>query len=292
MLKANENWTGREAFRWGISQLLKAGHSSEEARLEARFLLEKAWRKAGVQFAISLNEELDSQSLELYLFHLGRRVQGEPLEYILGQQEFLDLSFLVNQDVLIPRRDTEVLVKAALEFAGQLANPQILELCTGSGVIAVSLAYYLPTALVTAVDISAPALEVAKANSVKYGVNGRVSFYQGDLFEPLVEGFKYDLLVANPPYISEAEYETLPADVKKEPALALLAGSDGLDYYRRIASRAAQFLLREGKLFLEIGWQQGEEVSQILKEAGFDEITVIADQAGRDRVICASVGLL
>ena len=177
---------------------------------------------------------------------------------------------------------TEVLVKAALEFAGQLANPQILELCTGSGVIAVSLAYYLPTALVTAVDISAPALEVAKANSVKYGVNGRVSFYQGDLFEPLVEGFKYDLLVANPPYISEAEYETLPADVKKEPALALLAGSDGLDYYRRIASRAAQFLLREGKLFLEIGWQQGEEVSQILKEAGFDEITVIADQAGRD----------
>lgn len=282
---ANERWTGREAFSWGITSLTIAGKSAEEARFEVRFLLEKAWQKAGIQLATTLTEELDPQSQKLFVSYIERRAKDEPLEYILGEQEFLGLSFFVNQDVLIPRRDTEVLVKAAIDYASGLDNPQILELCTGSGVIAVSLAHYLPTSLVTAVDISAPSLKVAKTNSEKYGVNGRISFYQGDLFAPLTEGFKYDLLVANPPYISEEEYASLPADVRREPAQALLGGSDGLNFYRRIASQAGQFLAREGRLLLEIGWQQREAVSQILRGAGFTEIKVIADQAGRDRVV-------
>lgn len=284
----HKKWTGREAFRLGIARLSEVGYSPEDARFEARFLLEKAWQKAGIQFATSLNEELDASSQELYTSYLERRAKNEPLEYIFGEQEFLGLTILVNSDVLIPRRDTEVLVKAALEHASQLANPHILELCTGSGVIAVSLAIYLPSALIAAVDISDAALKVARANAEKYGVNGRISFYEGDLFSPLTEGFKYDMLVANPPYIGEEEYSTLSKDVKMEPAIALLAGEDGLDFYRRIAAQASQFLIPEGKLFLEIGWQQAGAVAQMLQAAGFSGIKVLQDEAGRDRVICAS----
>lgn len=279
--------TGREILRWAASFLKAKGWEDDSALLESRLLLGKAWNKDQLPLVTTLDELAEEQIWRAYQDLINRRAGHEPLQYILGFSEFMSLTFRVNPAVLIPRSDTELLVEEAIRVLEGLKAPRILDVGTGSGAIAVSLARYLPHSRIWAVDISGQALAVARENALTNRVEERISFLQGDLFEPLKAPIIFDLIVSNPPYISEEEYKSLPPDVQKEPVRALLGGEDGLDYYRRIAARSLFFLRSQGELLLEIGWQQAEEVGRILREQGYTGIKVLKDQAGRDRVVSA-----
>lgn len=219
---------------------------------------------------------------------VSRRAAGEPFAYIVGEKEFMGMTFKVNKNVLIPRPDTEILVNTALENAFESRCDKILDLCTGSGCVAVSLAKFVPWAKVTAVDISTPAINIAKENAKKNDVS--VNFIKKDLLAGRIKfAEKYKLVAANPPYIESKTIETLMPDVKDyEPMLALDGGTDGLEFYRKFAEDAEYFLEPGGTICLEIGYNQAESVSKILGEK-FENITVIADYAGENRVVSAKL---
>jgi release factor glutamine methyltransferase len=227
---------------------------------------------------------------------LRRRISGEPIQYILGHTEFMGLEFSVNPDVLIPRPDTEVLVEAVLNYVTnsldyKFGGPRILELGTGSGCIAVSLARSLSASDITATDISLAALEVAEDNAWKNGVENRINFYACDLFgSPRLRGQIYDLIISNPPYIKSKVIPTLEKEVQFEPRVALDGGEDGLDFYRRIIREAPPYLERGGLLVLEIGFEQKKEVERIFDSSQIFKVKeVIKDYNNIDRVIIAEV---
>lgn len=194
----------------------------------------------------------------------------------------MKLKFEVNKSVLIPREDTEVLVQEILDEFKDKKNLKILDMCTGSGCIAISLAKYLDsTCIVDAVDLSTDALEVAKRNAALNKVT--VNFINSDLFENVVS--KYDVIVSNPPYIKKCDMEKLQIEVKKEPSMALDGGEDGLLFYKEIAIKAREFLSADGSLFFEIGFDEGNDVSEILRLNGYKGISVIKDFGGNDRVV-------
>jgi release factor glutamine methyltransferase len=214
---------------------------------------------------------------------LKRRLAGEPLQYILGKSDFYGLQFKVTPDCLIPRPETEILVDNAKKYPAT----NILELGTGSGCIAISLAKILPQARVTATDISEKALAVAKENALIHKVS--VNFIKADLFSAYeLTSYAYDLIVSNPPYIASGDIETLQPEVRYEPRVALDGGADGLDVYRRIALESGQFLKEDGRLILEIGFGQAEDVAKILtKNKSFEIIEVVKDYSDIKRVIVA-----
>lgn len=212
-----------------------------------------------------------------------RRSTGEPLAYILEERWFMGLRFWVTPAVLIPRQDTELLAELAIERIRSRQLSEVLDLCTGSGCLAICLAHYTG-AQVVASDISEEALAVAQKNARLHGAN--IRFVASDLFQKIPG--RFSLITANPPYIREDEYAGLMREVRDfEPDLALLAGKDGLDFYRRLAREAGAHLLPGGELLLEIGCTQGQAVSSLLKEAGFSQIEVYPDLAGKERVVSA-----
>lgn len=219
-----------------------------------------------------------------------RRCTGEPVAYLTGCKEFMGLDFLVNNAVLIPRPDTELLVETALQILPE--KPVVIEVGTGSGAIAVSLAYYRPKAVVHAIDCSAAALEMAGLNAARHGVADRIIFYEGDLLEPLAhcrpgQIGEADLIAANLPYIPEKDLPGLPREVRLfEPALALAGGPDGLALYRRLIPAAALYLKPGGSLLLEIGSAQGA-AALALFDSGRWEAAVLKDLAGLDRLVTA-----
>ncbi len=277
--------TGRKALQWAASFLREHGLAEETALSEARVLLASVRKKSRLELALSLDEQLGQEHWEQYLQALKRRAEREPLQYILGTWEFMSLELKMKPGVFIPRWDTETLAEEVIKRLQGSKKPLVLDLGTGSGALAVSIAYYLPECQVEAVDISSKACELAGENARILGVGERISFYLGDLFAPLPPGKRYDIIVSNPPYISEEEMTGLPEDVKKEPVLALAGGTDGLDFYRRIGFAAPEFLKPGGSLLFEIGWQQAEDVAGILKSRGFEEIEIIRDTAGKNRVV-------
>lgn len=213
---------------------------------------------------------------EKYFYLIEKRISGIPFAYITGHKEFMKLDFKVNENVLIPRPETELLVNEVL-----IRKPNtLLDMCTGSGCIAISAAYYGKMERVMAADISEKALNVARENATKNNV--KVEFIKSDLFENITE--KYDIIVSNPPYIKTDVIETLEIDVKKEPYIALDGGVDGLDFYRRIISEANKYLNANGYLMLEIGYDQGEEVKELLNKNGYNDVEVIKDLSGNDRI--------
>lgn len=219
---------------------------------------------------------------------LKRRIIGEPLQYILGSSEFMGLEFKVDQRALIPRPETEILVSCALEkikLSAKFAPPKILDLGTGSGCIAVCLAKLLPQALIWATDVSLEALQLAKENADLHKV--KVKFLQGDIFSALKKNRdKFDLIISNPPYIARKEFSGLAKEISFEPALALKAGIDGLDFYRRIISQAAGYLKEDGFLILEMGMsQRGCIENMLIKSKNFKVIEVIKDYNNIERVI-------
>ncbi len=214
----------------------------------------------------------------------------QPVQYIEGKAGFRGLDFVVNKDVLIPRPETERLVDEALSvFSRQLsARLKILDLCTGSGNIAVSLARELQAAEIVATDISAPALKVAQENAVLHGVGEKIAFYNGDLFKalPVEKNLKFDIIVCNPPYVKKGDFDFLQKEVREEPYIALYGGIDGLDFYRRIAGEAKDHLKTGGVLFLEIGFGQAKHIIDIFSIGRIYRVErIVRDFAGIDRIL-------
>ncbi|KYH33629.1 peptide chain release factor N(5)-glutamine methyltransferase [Neomoorella mulderi] len=277
--------TLQEALKEATRKLAAAG--LPRPRLEAEVLLAWAGRYTRPELLARLEEELEPAAAARFWPAVERRVAGYPLQYLTGRQEFMSLEFKVTPAVLIPRQDTEVVVEAVLKRLEPDGSYVIADCGTGSGAIALSLAYYLPNAKVYATDISPAALEVARQNARALGLAGRVTFLQGDFLAPL-KGLKLDALVANPPYIPAAELDRLPPEVRAEPRLALDGGPDGLRAYRVLLPGAPEVLKVGGLLALEIGYNQGRAVRDLAAAAGaYRDMAVLPDYGGRDRCFLA-----
>ncbi len=284
------NMTLQLLLEEGILVLSKAGVG--ESDLDARYLLFEAFHTDMTHFLLDRNQrllenEFTQRAVEKYRSMVETRSKRVPLQQITGSREFMGLEFYVNESVLIPRQDTETLVELVLkEHKGK--NPRLLDMCTGSGCIAISLALLGGFDCVTAADISSEALKVAQRNAEKLMGKGRIELVESDLFSGVAGSMKFDVIVSNPPYIPTEVIEGLEPEVKDhEPMLALDGREDGLYFYRRLASECGSCLNPGGSVYLEIGYDQGKPVSQLLKNEGFEEIRVKKDAAGLDRVVCA-----
>lgn len=272
--------TFRKAL-WTGEYILSQAHI-EDPKTDAWVLLEMVCKIDRNYYFMHQDDELSEEQKQEYGFLLAKRAERVPLQYITGNQEFMGLSFTVNSNVLIPRQDTELLVENAIELLND--NWKVLDLCTGSGCIAVSIAHYgmNKNVQVTAIDVSKSALLVAKENATQNQV--QVEFIRSDLFER-VSG-QYQMIVSNPPYIPTKVLEGLQPEVRDfEPHLALDGQDDGYYFYRKIATEAGQYLMDGGIILLEIGHDQAVVVSGLLKEAGFKDIVVKKDLSGFDRLI-------
>lgn len=274
----------------GVERLQSA--ENPDAEMDARQLLLAAFHLDTVHFLLNRMQELPEEeasytSIERYRKMVEARRGRCPLQQILGSQEFMGLEFYINRHVLIPRQDTETLVELVLEEQ-QNREAAVLDLCTGTGCIAISLAVKGGYHKVAAADISEEALKVARRNVEMHGCGEQIRLYQGDLFHALEPGMRFDIITSNPPYIPTAVIRTLEPEVRDhEPVLALDGTEDGLLYYRRIASEAGQYLAEGGSIYLEIGHDQGAAVRALLEAAGYREIRVCKDLAANDRVVCA-----
>jgi release factor glutamine methyltransferase len=279
--------------RENVQRLIEAG--IETARLDAEILLSHLLKVTKEQFVLFSDMPLRSEQTRHYEELLLRRIRREPVAHITGRQEFWSLDFRVTPDVLIPRPETERLVEITLELAREFpANKaiKILDIGTGSGAIAVSLARELPSSMIWATDVSIEALEIARSNAARNGASERVCLLHGDLFEPIGEtAGRFDLIVSNPPYIRSAEIDALAPEVSLwEPRGALDGGVDGLDFYRRIAREASGHLAPNGAVAVEIGADMGREVAGLFAGGGcYAGVTVFQDYAGRDRVVMAKL---
>lgn len=272
--------TYRDVYEEGTAKLTEAGIT--EAKLDARLLLEYVCHTNRNDLLAHGDREMTRQEYESYAGRIEKRARHIPLQYLTGVQEFMGLSFAVNEHVLIPRQDTEILVEEVMKYLHD--GMHILDMCTGSGCILLSLLHYSNDCVGVGADISAQALETACQN--REALRLTAELVQSDLFEK-IEG-KFDVIVSNPPYIRTDVLDTLMKEVREyEPLIALDGKEDGLFFYRKIIRSAGSYLYRGGQLFLEIGYDQGRQVSDLLAEAGYREIEVIQDYAGLDRVVHA-----
>jgi release factor glutamine methyltransferase len=282
-----------EAINNASNQLSAAGITN--FRLDAEVLLCHALGKDRAWLLAHIREPLNDERRNVFELSINRRVQREPLQYITGNQEFWGLDFSVTRDVLIPRPETELIIEATLGFTKKKDQAlTIIDLCTGSGCVAVSLAKELSASHVFATDTSEKALGVAHENAHRHGVSDRIRFLEGDLFGPLGELDIFgeaDIVVANPPYVPSGDYSTLQAEVRDyEPKLALVAGPDGTEIHQRILDAAPRFLKNKGHLIMEMGiGQSGALVHRIRKTGIFAEPVVHNDLAGIERVIVARI---
>jgi len=271
------------------SQLQESGNISP--RLDAEVIMAFLLQKDRSYLFMYPEKEILPSVYEAYLSLIEARKNGVPVPYIVNNQEFMNLDFFVNESVLIPRPDTEILVESVIKtLRGKKTNTRILDLGCGSGAISISLAFYIPFTEISGVDICDKAIRVSQKNALRHGVSARVSFHLGDLFEPVKEK-KYHVIVSNPPYIPSKDINTLQIEVSKyEPRNALDGGSDGLVFYRRIISDAPKYIEDGGNLFLEIGHDQASAICALLtKREAYSDVEVIKDLAGRDRVVKARV---
>ena len=250
--------TIREALRAATARLEQA--DVPDADVDASYLLASVLKEDTLAMRINGHRALTEEQEKAFDALCDRRAAREPLQYILGETEFMGLTFHVEPGVLIPRADTEILVEKALKVMPP--NARVLDIGTGSGAIAVSLARLGQAARVTAVDVSDKALEIARKNAENNGAD--VEFVKSDCFSAL-QGRKYDMIVSNPPYISDEEMQTLMPEVRQEPELALFGGGDGLDFYRRISRETPEHLNEGGFLLFEIGWLQKDAVSALMR---------------------------
>lgn len=260
-----------------------------DAGTDLFYLLQSVAGFSKADYLLKKNTQMPQEEAAGFFELVQRRAKHEPCQYIIGNTEFMGLVFCVSPDVLIPRQDTELLAETAISKIASLREredlPEVLDLCTGSGALAVSIKKFCPEAEVTASDISQAALAVAKKNAQENGTE--IRFIHSDLFEGL-KGERFDIIVSNPPYVTEEEYQTLMEEVRCfEPKSALTAGADGLDFYRLIACQAKEHLKKAGSIMLEIGCCQAAEVSRLLEENGFADIRILQDLCGLDRVVTA-----
>lgn len=283
--KSTENLTYRELLTEGSSALSLALEEEREAQLDARLLLEHVCGTSLQTLLLDGERPVTESEAVLYRDLLRRRCSREPLAYILGKWDFMGLEFGVSSDVLIPEQDTENLVEEVMREVCD--GDRILDLCTGSGCILLSLLNYSNDSTGVGTDLSEGAIAVAKENALKLGLSERCDWKAGDLFEAVDPGEKFDIIVSNPPYIRSETIGELAPEVRiHEPRMALDGGDDGLHFYKRIIPEAADYLRTGGMLFLEIGYDQAEQVGALMKDAGYYEVRTIKDYGGNDRIVC------
>lgn len=282
---ASLDWSVARVLTWATRDLDKRGH--ESARLEAELLLGETLRLDRVQLILQHERPLTRDELNRFKEMFLRRRRQEPVAYILGRREFYGLPIRVDSRVLVPRPDTEFLVEVALERTRTRdMYGALLDLCTGSGCVALAFAKHRPTWKIALSDISPDALEVAEANAIRLGVARHLEFLLGDVFEPLDPGRRFDLITANPPYIPAEELSALASDIREfEPRQALDGGGDGLVVVRRIVEQAPRWLLPGGVLACEIGHDQSEKVAELFDKHGFSAIDRRLDYGGHERVV-------
>lgn len=282
---STENLTYRELYNEGNSALSMALEEEREAQLDARLLLEHVCGTSLQTLLLDGERPVTDNEAELYRRLLKRRCSREPLAYILGKWDFMGLEFGVSSDVLIPEQDTENLVEEVMREVCD--GDRILDLCTGSGCILLSLLNYSNGSTGVGTDLSEGAIAVAKENALKLGLSERCDWKAGDLFEAVAPGEKFDIIVSNPPYIRSETIGELAPEVRiHEPRMALDGGDDGLYFYKRIIPEAADYLRTGGMLFLEIGYDQAEQVGALMKDAGYYEVRTIKDYCQNDRIVC------
>jgi release factor glutamine methyltransferase len=283
-MTTQETWTTLKLLAWTKDYLLSKG--VDNARLEAEWLLCAATGLDRVGLYLQFDKPLNGRELAAYRAMVARRARREPLQHILGSQEFCGLEYEVTPDVLIPRYDTELLVSEALKRLPDARS--VLDIGTGSGCIAVSLQKHLPRAAVTATDISEAALAVARRNAAQHCTT--IEFLLGSLFTP-VAGRTFDLIVSNPPYIPTADIETLDLEVRDyDPSTALDGGADGLDVYRSLVPASVEYLNQGGWLMVEVGIGQANDVVQMFRQTGrYGEPIVAVDPGGIERVAGAQL---
>lgn len=278
--------TLKQLYKVGTVKLAEEG--IEEFSLDAWYLLEYVTGVSKAMYFAEPERAVSEENADRYIDCIRRRAAHIPLQHITGEQEFMGYPFCVNEHVLIPRQDTEILVEEAI----QVMRPKmkVLDMCTGSGCIVLSILkmcrekYYMMDLQGIGADVSEEALKVARENGRRLGVP--VTWIQSDLFAKIPEEEKYDVIVSNPPYIETAVIDTLQEEVRlHDPYIALDGKEDGLYFYRRIISEAGKYLKTKGKLMFEIGCDQAESVEELMKNAGYEQITVKKDLAGLDRVV-------
>ena len=286
-----EIWTIKKLLEWITGYFEEKG--VDAPRLSAELLLCHVLGLERIQLYTLYDRVVDQQQLAQLRALVKRAGEHEPIAYLVGRCEFYSLPLTITQDCLIPRPETEHLVEKAISFLRQRQGGQhVLDLCTGSGCIAAAIAKNVKDVHIAATDISDAALKVAAENMEKLKLTDKVRLLCGDLFEPIIEGLgeaRFDLIVSNPPYVSEVEYEILDKNVKDyEPANALLAGADGLDVYKRIAEQVDDFLKPDGALMMEIGYAQGPAIGELHENTGvFKAVTIEKDFANNDRIVIA-----
>jgi len=297
---AKDVWTIKKVLDWTVEYFKKKG--VERSRLNAEILLAYLLKKTRLDLYLQFDRPLSSSELTSFRNLILKRSRHTPLSYITGERNFMDFKFKISPDVYIPRPETEILVEEAIKVIKNLELkadkdrilPEgiiVIDLGTGCGNIAISLARELKNGKVYAVDISSSALSIAIQNAKLYNTEGKIEFLLGSLFAPLEEmdlGGKVNLIVSNPPYVAAKEMDNLPLEVKKEPRIALEGGENSLDFYERIAQKSPQFLSKGGVLALEIGYNQAKGVKELLSARKvFHSVQIIPDYEGKQRIILA-----
>lgn len=273
--------TNEQAINYAINKFEDAG--IDDAKIDAFLLLNAATGIDKASYYLKKDEELEEKSL--FMGMVEKRADHVPCQYIIGKTNFMGFDIYVNENVLIPRQDTETVVEETLKRIAD--NKSVLDMCTGSAAIAIALKKFNASLNVSAADISKEALDVAKKNVEENGCE--INLIQSDLFEKIIS--KFDVIISNPPYVTDDEYEKLAPEVKEhEPKIALKAGKDGLDIYKKLIPMAANYLNDNGMISLEIGCNQALAVKQILEENGFINIEIIKDLPGLDRNMIAYKG--
>jgi release factor glutamine methyltransferase len=284
-----KSWSIRDLMKFSIDYLQR--HGFDEARLNVELLLSHALHCQRIELYTRFDQPLSKDELAGFRTLYERRLQHEPVQYIVGTAGFMGMQFQVDRRVLIPRPETETLVEQTMLMCGR--HPEgtplsMLEVGTGSGNLAVGIAKLVRNIQVTSIDTNVEALEVARGNAATHGVAARVSLYEMSVFDPIVERLaqQYDLLVSNPPYVSAEEWEQLAPEVRMyEPRLAVTDSGDGYAFYRRIAELGPALLRKNGSILVEVGYGQAENVLKIFKAAGVRELSVVNDLQGLPRVV-------
>ncbi len=268
------------------TEFLKS-NNIKEAQLDAEILLCGILEVSRSKLYILRRESITEEQYKKYKEYLNRRITREPIDYILGNSEFMGLNFNVNSNVLIPRQETELIVEHANKFIKETKAKNILDLCTGSGCVAVSLAYYNDNVSVVASDVSEAALEVAKSNALINNVSEKIKFIKSDMFNNIIDE-KFDIIISNPPYVKNDEYKGLEKEIFFEPKIAFLADDDGLTFYRIIAQKAKQYLNKKGVLLLELNSNISSKVADLFND--FNSVSIVKDYSGLDRILIAQNG--